>query len=172
MIRRGVIAAAGLILAVVGACASTEPGQDRPDAVEANATVLDVTDGDTITADIGGRTETVRLIGIDTPETVDPRKPVQCFGEAASARTKELLPVGTPVRIERDVEARDRYGRLLGYVSRSEDGLFVNLALVADGFAQILSIPPNITHAEEFRAAESAARSSGAGLWSACPTDS
>lgn len=129
---------------------------------------MHVTDGDTITADISGTVEDVRLIGIDTPETVDPRKPVQCFGKAASARTAEILPVGTAIRIERDVEARDRYGRLLGYVYRADDALFVNMALVTDGYAHSLSIPPNVTYAERFRSAESDARRSGAGLWSEC----
>jgi micrococcal nuclease len=138
-------------------------------AVEANASVIHVTDGDTITVDLDGRTETIRLIGIDTPETVDPRKPVQCFGREASARTHALLPEGTAVRIERDVEARDRYGRLLGYVYRASDGLFVNLALVADGYALTLSIPPNVTHNEAFTEAARGARRRGTGLWSSCP---
>ena len=78
-----------------------------------------------------GRDERVRLIGIDTPETVDPRKPVQCFGKEASDHTKALLPAGTAVRLERDAEARDRYDRLLAYVYRASDGLFVNLELGA-----------------------------------------
>ena len=100
----------------------------------------------------------MRLIGIDTPETVDPRKPVQCFGKEASAHTHDLLPPGTVVRLERDVEARDRYDRLLAYVYRVSDGLFVNLALARDGYAQLLTIPPNVTYVDQFRAAVADAR--------------
>jgi micrococcal nuclease len=117
---------------------------------------------------LGGRDERVRLIGIDTPETVDPRKPVQCFGKEASNRTKALLPKGTAIRLERDVEARDRYGRLLAYVYRVEDGTFVNLALAEEGFAQTLTIPPNVAYADRFAAAAADARRAGRGLWGAC----
>lgn len=131
----------------------------------AAATVERVVDGDTIVL-AGG--ERVRLIGVDTPETKDPRKPVQCFGEAASAHTSALLPPGTAVRLEHDVEPRDRYGRTLAYVYRASDGLLVNADLVASGFAQILTIPPNVAHVDEFRALQTEAREAGRGLWSAC----
>jgi len=103
-----------------------------------------------------------------TPETKHPTKPVQCFGKEASAFTTSLLPKGTPVRLERDVEPRDDYGRLLAYVSRVDDGLSVNAELVRLGYAQPLTIPPNVAHAEEYRALAAEARSSGAGLWQAC----
>jgi len=116
---------------------------------------------------LGGREETVRLIGIDTPETVDPRSPVECFGEEASARTKALLPAGTHVRLVADVEARDRYDRLLAYVYR-DDGTFVNLSLVEDGYASVLTYPPNVAHVDEFTAAAARARDEGRGLWGAC----
>src|SRR5205085_3089746 len=113
------------LVALAGLVTGCDRAGARPDRAGA-ATVARVVDGDTIVVHLGGRTETVRLLGIDTPETVDPRKPVQCFGTEASHRTKELLPPGTGVRLERDVEARDIYGRLLAYVRR-DDGTFVNL---------------------------------------------
>jgi micrococcal nuclease len=143
--------------------ASPQPG---------DAVVVRVVDGDTIRARVGGAAdERVRLIGIDTPESVKPNTPVQCFGREASARTKALLPPGTPVRLVRDVEARDRYGRLLAYVYRRADGLFVNLALVEDGYAVPYTFPPNVAHADEFVAAARAAREAGRGLWSGCADD-
>ena len=125
-----------------------------------NAVVTRVVDGDTIRARISGRQERVRFIGIDTPESVKPNTPVQCFALAASARTKALLPPGTAIRLVRDVEARDRY--------RSRDGLFVNLALVREGFARPYTFPPNVAHEAEFVAAAAQARAQGKGLWSRC----
>lgn len=136
--------------------------------LEANATVVVVIDGDTIIATFDGREETVRLIGIDTPETKKQNSPVECFGPEASAYTSALLPRGTPVRIERDVEARDDYGRLLGYVYRASDGLFVNLDLVASGHAEVLSIRPNTTYRDDFVEAARSAEQEDLGLWGAC----
>lgn len=132
--------------------------------------VARVIDGDTVELTNGYRKETVRLIGIDTPETHHPTKPVGCYGPEAAARTAELLPPGTKVRVERDVEARDTYGRLLAYVIRSDDGLFVNLELAREGYAQVLSIAPNTAHAREFLDAVGEARRERRGLWSACPS--
>jgi micrococcal nuclease len=128
-----------------------------------------VVDGDTVVVELGGRETSVRLVGIDTPETVDPRRPVGCYGPQASAHTKQLLPHGTAVRLERDAELRDRYGRLLAYVRRSSDDLFVNEDLLAGGYAKVLSIAPNTTYAPRFATVEREARSAGRGLWSACP---
>lgn len=139
--------------------------------VQANATVERVVDGDTIVAEIAGTRERIRLIGIDTPESVKPRSPVECFGKEASAHTNELLPAGTPVRLVLDVEERDRYDRLLAYVYRASDGLFVNLALAADGYAGLLTYPPNVAHVDEFRAAVTKARQDGLGLWASCSGD-
>ena len=127
-----------------------------------------VVDGDTVVVDLASGEETVRLIGIDTPESVDPRQPVECFGKEASARTAELLPAGTRVRLVRDVEPRDRYDRLLAYVYRLPDELFVNLSLAVDGYAVPLTYPPNVAHTDEIVAAARAAREAGRGLWSAC----
>jgi micrococcal nuclease len=132
------------------------------------ATVERAIDGDTIDVRISGRTERVRLLGIDTPETKDPRRPVQCYGKEASAHTEALLPAGTRVRLVRDVESRDKYGRLLAYVYRLPDGLFVNLDLAKGGFAALLTYPPNVAHAGELRAAVDQARARGSGLWGTC----
>ena len=107
-------------------------------------------------------------IGVDTPETVDPDQPPECFGAEASAHTKALLPEGTEVRLTRDVEARDRYDRLLVYVERAEDDLFVNLDLVAGGWADDYPFPPNVAHERDFALAVAEARAQGLGLWATC----
>jgi micrococcal nuclease len=133
-----------------------------------NAKVVRVIDGDTIDADFGGGDERIRLIGIDTPETKKPNTPIQCFGPEASDFTKHTLPAGTEVLVVRDLEARDDYGRLLGYVYRSDDGLFVNLELAAEGFARPLTIAPNDAHAAEIVSAATAAEAIDLGLWGAC----
>ena len=116
------------------------------------------------------RDETVRLIGVDTPETKHPTKPVECFGPEASAFTRRLVPPGTAVRLERDAEARDHFGRLLAYVYRATDGLFVNLELARAGFARPLSIAPNTAHADEIAQVANQARTDQRGLWPACPS--
>lgn len=148
-------------------CGSEQLGKPD-DEVRANAVVDRVVDGDTLVVDTDGVEERVRLIGIDTPESVDPNRPVMCFGKEATAHLNELVPPGTPVRLERDVEARDRYDRLLAYVFRSADGEFVNLAMVRDGFADQYTFPPNVEHTSTFRAAAREARAGGVGLWGAC----
>jgi micrococcal nuclease len=131
--------------------------------------VTRVVDGDTLHVRLAGRDEPVRLIGIDTPESVKPGSPVECFGKEAARRLRALLPEGTEVRLERDVEARDRYGRLLAYVFRRRDDLFVNQALAADGFAEVATFPPNVAYVDRFVSAVADARGAGRGLWSACP---
>jgi micrococcal nuclease len=121
-----------------------------------------VVDGDTIELSDGSK---VRLIGIDTPESVDPRRPVECLGKEASDHTASLLPPGTGVRLEYDAQREDRYGRTLAYVYRTDDGLFVNAAIARDGFAQQLTIPPNVAKADEIAVAVDEARAEGRGLW-------
>jgi micrococcal nuclease len=138
------------------------------DVSHGRAKLVRVIDGDTIVVDIGGREEHVRLIGIDTPETHKPGTPVECYGPEASARLDELLPAGTVVRLERDRESRDAFGRLLAYVYRERDGLFVELAMAQDGYAGPLAIAPNTTHRREIDAAVAAARADRRGLWGAC----
>jgi micrococcal nuclease len=143
-------------------------GEPRSGAGSARtARVLRVVDGDTILVAAGGRQERVRYIGVDTPETVKPRTPVQCFGNRASAENHRLVD-GRQVRLVGDAEARDRYGRLLAYVYRVSDGLFVNAALVGGGYATTLAIAPNVRFAERFAALARQARDAGRGLWSAC----
>ncbi|MCW2994474.1 MAG: thermonuclease family protein [Conexibacter sp.] len=134
------------------------------------ARVVRVVDGDTLLVALGGAggaRERVRLIGIDTPETVKPDTPVQCFGKRASAETHRLLD-DQGVRLVVGTEARDRYGRLLAYAYRTSDGLFVNESLVRGGFARTLSIAPNTRYAARFAALAGQARDAGRGLWSAC----
>ncbi|MDH4143684.1 MAG: thermonuclease family protein [Acidimicrobiia bacterium] len=136
------------------------------------ATLQRVVDGDTVVIDIAGDEETVRLIGIDTPETHKPNTPVECFGPEATEALRELIPEGTALLVSRDTESRDVYGRLLAYVFRAEDGLFVNLEIAERGYADVLVIPPNTTFAAQFRAAVARASGQGLGLWGACPTAS
>ncbi|HEX6236322.1 MAG TPA: thermonuclease family protein [Acidimicrobiales bacterium] len=132
------------------------------------ATVVRVVDGDTLVVEIGGHEEHVRLIGIDTPESVAHDRPVECFGAEASDHLAELAPPGTAIRLERDIEPRDRYDRLLAYVHRAGDDLFVNRAQVAAGFAEASEYPPNTAHAADLARDERHARAAGSGLWSAC----
>jgi micrococcal nuclease len=163
------VRAPALILLVLSLTVTACGGDPSPSEPAGEATVVRVVDGDTIVVRLAGGEEHVRLLGIDTPESVDPRSPVECFGEEASRRAQELLPAGSTVRLERDVEARDRYDRLLAYVHRADDELFVNLAMVEEGYATVLTYPPNVTHAGAFDAAAADARRSGRGLWGACP---
>src|SRR5689334_9227615 len=104
----------------------------------------------------------------DTPETKRPNTPVECFGPQAHDRLASLLPTGTPVQLEHDAERNDRYGRELAYVRRTFDGLFLNLAMVQDGFAGVLVFPPNTRHEAAFAAAMDDARLTQRGLWGAC----
>ncbi len=128
-----------------------------------------VVDGDTIVARVDGHEEYVRYIGVDTPETVKPDTPVQCYGPRAHARNAQLLGgAGSALVLRFDRELRDRYGRLLAYVYRARDGLFVNARLVREGIARTLSISPNTTYATQLGHLQSAARASARGLWGAC----
>jgi micrococcal nuclease len=130
--------------------------------------VAQVVDGDTIDLDFGRRRERVRLLGVDAPESVHPTVPVQCFGAEASAALGELLPSGSVVRVERDVEARDRYDRLLLYVYRADDDLFVNRWLLDNGLADTAFYDPNTTRATELTKARGGARAGRIGLWGRC----
>ncbi len=132
------------------------------------ATVVNVVDGDTIDVLIDGAEFRVRYIGIDTPETVDPRRPVECFGREASDRNRQLV-AGKRVGLERDVSETDDFDRLLRYVW--VDGRMVNARLVEEGYATAATFPPDVRYAETFVALESHARNEGRGLWGpACAT--
>lgn len=141
---------------------------DNSESLEPNATVDRIVDGDTIVVEIQGQSERVRLIGIDTPESVAENRPDQCYGAESAAYLAELIPEGTPVTLIRDVEARDRFDRLLAYVIRSSDGLFVNLDLVEKGFAGPLTYPPNDHYADLLEGAATDAAAAGVGLWGVC----
>ncbi len=128
--------------------------------------VTEVVDGDTIKINIGGITTTLRLIGLDTPETLDPRKPVQCFGKEASNKAKELLS-GKKVRIEKDSTQGelDKYGRTLAYVYR-EDNLFYNKYMIEQGYAHEYTYNTPYKYQADFKVAEKSARENQKGLWS------
>jgi micrococcal nuclease len=171
------VRAAALVVAGVGAVGlgavglgalGTVAGDDevRPtspssDTASVDAVVASITDGDTFrtTGD-----ERVRLIGIDTPEVQGDA----CFATEATAALADLIPPGTEVRLVTDVDRHDRFGRLLAYVERATDGLFVNRELASGGFAVQLTIPPNVARADELGDAVAAAREAGRGLWSGC----
>jgi micrococcal nuclease len=156
------------VIAAVALHGLAGPGEERPGRhATVAARVTRVVDGDTVKVAIGGRRDTVRYIGVDTPETHRPGTPVQCFGQAATEYNRRLV-AGRAVVLRTDAEPRDRYGRLLAYVYRRGDGLFVNAALVREGFAAILTIPPNVAHATELVRLERRARQAGEGRWREC----
>ena len=130
-----------------------------------DTTIDRVIDGDTVQVSGGVR---VRLIGIDAPETSDPAASVGCFGPEATRYLNELIPVGTRVRLAYDVERLDQYGRTLAYVYKLSDGVFVNQAVARNGFANQLTVAPNVRQAETFRLAVADARAANLGMWRAC----
>lgn len=127
--------------------------------------VIKITDGDTIHISMDGRDETVRLIGINTPETVDPRRAVECFGKEASVRIKEIAS-GKIVRLEYDDSqaVRDTYGRLLAYVYL-EDGQMINRKMIAEGYAYEYTYLTPYHYQQEFRDLQRLAQSAKRGLW-------
>ena len=163
---RLLVGAVGVLVLAVACSEDTPPTGEAPGLPDGDRVRVErIVDGDTLVVADDRR---VRLTGIDTPETVDPRRPVQCFGKAASRELERLLPDGTGVVLVYDVDRLDRYGRTLAYVYRASDALFVNESLVRNGFAQAYTVPPNVEHADDFVAWEREARERGAGLWSAC----
>ena len=165
----------GTVLCVVGTlttgCASpARPGDSHAtstDTARSVADVVEVIDGDTIVIDISETHETVRLLGIDAPETKHPRRPVECHGPQSYELLRSLLPSGTRVHVRRDVVARDHFGRLLLYVWRL-DGTFVNRELVVRGAARPLTIAPNGAHHDDFVAAAFEAHRQRRGWWALC----
>ena len=137
-----------------------------PTGPTSEATVVRVIDGDTIEVSVGGGTARVRYIGIDTPETVDPRRPVGWMGPEASAANVVLVD-GRSVVLERDVSETDSFGRLLRHVwvRDGDDWLLVSLALVSAGFAAVSTYPPDVRYVELFLDAQREARDAGRGLW-------
>ncbi|HXG37113.1 MAG TPA: thermonuclease family protein, partial [Dehalococcoidia bacterium] len=129
------------------------------------ATVTRVIDGDTIEVLLAGRSQTVRYIGIDTPETVDPNRPDGCYGAEARQRNRQLVE-GKTVELEKDVSETDRFGRLLRYVWVG--GQMVNALLVEEGFATVATFPPDVKYQAFFLQLQTKARESSSGLWRDC----
>ncbi len=164
--RRRLGAVLALLVLAAGCAGSGAPAVTSAPATATlpagvDVVVRKVIDGDTIEVSGGER---VRLIGIDTPETVHPSEPVGCYGPAASSFTERMLE-GQTVRLGYDVERTDQYGRTLAYVFAS--GLFFNETLVRRGYAKVATYPPNIRHSKLFAQLEREAREAGRGLWSA-----
>ncbi len=135
--------------------------------------VIKVLDGDTLIANVAGHEVTVRLLGINTPETIDPRKPVECFGPEASAKAKELLS-GKDIYIEKDLLKEkskgdyDVYGRVLAYVKMSE-GFFYNEYMIEQGFAREYTFNnEKYKYQKDFKSAQKSAKKSKLGLWGKC----
>lgn len=164
------VAVAALVAAAVG-LVSVTAGGDGSGAGGAHAgrraQVARVIDGDTL--ELAGGTH-LRLIGINTPEIAHFGEPTECFGRRAAELTSSLLEPGEEVRLVRDVEDHDRYGRLLAYVYRARDGLFVNAEIMRQGYAYVETVPPNVAHVDLFRRLARQARERDAGLWAKCPT--
>lgn len=163
-----------LLLLVLGAwlliqgCAGSSDDRDGESlgaGESVKARVVRVVDGDTIVASVDGEDEYVRYIGVDTPETVKPDAPVQCYGPKASDENHRLVE-GRTVRLVFDHEVRDDYGRLLAYVYAGSR--FVNGALIHGGYARTLAIAPNTSHAEQLNRFAAQAARAGRGLWGAC----
>lgn len=133
------------------------------------AHVARVVDGDTIELKTG---EKVRYIGVDTPETKHPSKPVQCFGREASQRNKELVE-GKEVLMEKDISNTDRYGRLLRYIylpnpDATDEAIFVNEMLIEQGYGQVITYPPDVKYHEILLQAQKQAQEENKGLWGSC----
>ncbi len=145
----------------------TTPEQNKESAPQSGlVSVVSVVDGDTIKVNLDGKTETLRLIGMDTPEIVDPRKPVQCFAREASSKAKELLS-GKKVKLESDSTQgeRDKYDRLLRYVYL-EDGTLYDKWMITEGFAHEYTYDSNpYRYQADFKAAEKQARDQSKGFW-------
>jgi micrococcal nuclease len=161
-----VVVLAGLVLASPAQAYPT-----MPQGIQGPYTVIKVVDGDTIWVDNNGKRQKIRMIGLDTPESVDPRKPVQCFALEASAQAKTILG-GQAVYLETDSsqDTVDRFGRTLAYVW-TESGRLFNLDMIADGYAFEYTYDLPYRYQAEFKAAENDARAGERGLWStgACP---
>jgi micrococcal nuclease len=164
--QRGQLGSVVLLLAAALLILRPWEGGGDEGPASAEAFVIRAVDGDTIEVRIGERHEDVRYIGVDTPETVKPDTPVQCFGPRASDFNHHLVE-GRKVRLVFGVERRDVYGRLLAYVYLGHR--FVNAMLVRRGLARSLTIPPNDRFAPLFRRLELRAGQVGRGLWGVCP---
>ncbi|CAB4556374.1 unannotated protein [freshwater metagenome] len=160
------------IIVIVGLCLTLSSCMFTRTSIGAGerviGTVVTPIDGDTLTVRLHGRRYDIRLIGVDTPETKHPTKPVECGGPEAASFTATQFPRGTKVEIVRDIEARDRFGRLLAYVFRHHDGLFLNRALLEQGLAVAYPFEPNTLYSIEFAALAFTAQRNGVGMWAVC----
>lgn len=142
-----------------------------------SAKVVNVVDGDTLKVELAGQIESIRLIGIDTPESKANKKAkkdasrsqrdiqtIVSLGKAAASFTKSIVKPGDFVRIEQDMQARDRYGRILGYVYL-KSGKMLNEEIISAGYASVMTIPPNVRHQDRFLRAHRVAREKKRGLW-------
>ncbi|MEZ4268888.1 MAG: thermonuclease family protein [Myxococcota bacterium] len=155
-----VVAAAVLAMAALPGCEELVTSCGNGSCGPCTGTVVEVVDGDTIRLETG---ETIRYIGVDTPETTGGKS--ECFGAEAVARNAELV-LGKDVVIEYDVECTDRFGRTLAYVYA--DGAMVSQTLIEGGFGCSLGIAPDIRYQSALDAAEAGAKNAGAGQWTAC----
>ena len=134
------------------------------DSLSGYMSIKKFVDGDTFWVDDGSEKGLkIRLIGVNTPETVDPRKPVEYYGKEASNYVKNIL-TGKKVRLEFDVGRVDRYGRTLAYVFL-KDGTFLNADLIENGYGQVMTVPPNVKYLVKFLDSERVARENKRGLW-------
>jgi len=163
--QRGQLGSAVLLLAVALVLVRPWEGGGEGGPATVQAKVVRAVDGDTIEVRVGGRVEDVRYIGVDTPETVDPDEPVQCFGHRASAFNRHLVE-GRRLRLVLGRERRDTYGRLLAYAYIGHR--FVNAELLRRGLARKLAIAPNTRYQAVFERLEQTAARAGRGLWGAC----
>lgn len=131
--------------------------------------VIRVIDGDTIVVKIADQEKTVRYLGIDTPESIHPQQPLECFGREATERNRQLVE-NQQVRLETDISNQDKYGRLLRYVYVGDT--FVNLSLVAEGYASAVTYPPDVKYQTTLSSAMTQAREQQLGLWSSCQESS
>jgi micrococcal nuclease len=164
-LRRLILLAAAVVVVLLTGGGALRLGDEAAPETR-TAQVIRVVDGDTILVLLDGVRERVRYIGIDTPESVA-EQPLECYGHRAADENERLVG-GRTVTLTTDEEPRDRFGRLLAYVRREPDDLFVNEALVRGGFATTLEIRPNVRYAGTFRDEERKARGAGRGLWGAC----
>ncbi|ALS21468.1 MULTISPECIES: thermonuclease family protein [Paenibacillus] len=158
-----VLAAAIIISGCGNLQAASTPASPAENKIFSTAKVTGVVDGDTIKVELEGKEETVRMILVDTPETVHPNKPVQPFGPEASALAKKTLE-GKEVKLERDVSQRDRYGRILAYVY-VDDQMF-NEVLLEKGLARVSVFPPDVKYVDRFREIQKKAQKARLGIWS------
>lgn len=160
----------GILLVVLGfltGCGAVGAGEPKKEDDRNWVKVNRVVDGDTFEIINSGKKEKLRLIGVDTPETVKPNSKVEPYGPEASNFTKKMIE-GKKVRLEFDVQERDKYGRILAYVYL-EDGTLLNARLLEEGLATIMTVPPNVRMADYFLGLQKKAQKARKGIWEKMP---